>query len=162
MDLIRCGHGRRLRELISRPAVAAILDRPAGSAFDPPLRDGVRIGGRTPLVAACMLRSKFDLATVRLLLDAKAGIDVRAADQGESFPLMAGLYNQPCVELLLERRADTSQRDGEGYSPLLAACEWGLDKATASLLAAGADTALEGHDEGYTPVRTQRALITPD
>ena len=114
--------------------------------------DGSRIGGRTPLVAACMLRSKFNIDVVRMLLDAKASVDQKAADAGESFPLMAALHNQPCVELLLARGANVSQTDREEYSPLLAACEWGLPEATAALLEHGADTAFQGREAGYTPL----------
>jgi ankyrin repeat protein len=156
VSLVRNQQCHRLRELLTNSSSSgsvvapATLNTPAGKADDPHI-EGVRIGGRTPLVAACMLNARFSLEVVTLLLDAKAGIDHRAADAGESFPLMAGLHKQPCVELLLERGANVAQRDREGYTPLLAACEWGLPKAAAALLAHGADPS-HGRERGHTPL----------
>lgn len=158
VSLVRNGQALRLTELLTSrdsgaPAVSpSVLDAPAGHASDPPLPNGMRIGGRTPLVAACMLRSNFNLEVVRLILDAKASVDQKARDEGACFPLMAGLHNFTCVELLLSRGADVAQTDGAEYSPLLAACEWGLHEAAAALLAHGANPAFEGRERGYTPL----------
>ena len=156
VELVRGTQKCRLGEVLTRATgcvvTPAILDLPAGTASDPPLPDGNRIGGRTPLVAACMLKSRFDLGVVSLLLDAKASVDQRAADASQLFPLMAGLHNQACVELLLERGADVEQADGAGYTPLLAACEWGLADAVRSLLAHGADPTAKGKEAGFTPL----------
>ena len=64
VGLIRRGQLGRLKQLLARPAVCAILDLPAGKAGD--IVDGrADVGGRTPLVAACTLKSTFSLETVR-------------------------------------------------------------------------------------------------
>ena len=64
VGLVRRGQILRLKQLLARPAVRAILDLPAGRAGD--TVGGVPIGGRTPLVAACCLKSTFSLETVRV------------------------------------------------------------------------------------------------
>ena len=56
VELVRGAQTCRLREVLTRATgcvvTPAIIDLPAGTASDPPLPDGIRIGGRTPLVAA--------------------------------------------------------------------------------------------------------------
>ena len=51
--------------------------------------------------------------------------------------------------------------DGAAYSPLLAACEWGLDEAAAALLEHGADPHFEGEEAGYTLTLTPTPTPTP-
>ena len=150
VGLIRRGQLARLKQLLARPAVREIINLPAGRAGD--TVGGVPIGGRTPLVAACSLKSSFSLETVVALLDAGASVDQPAADEERTFPLMAGLPIPSCVKLLLARRANVAQVDAAAYSPLLAACEWGLDEQVGDLLAYGADTHFEGDEAGYTPL----------
>ena len=86
------------------------------------------------------------------LLDAGANVDQPAADEDKSFPLMAGLHNSSCVSSLLACGASVAQVDAAAYSPLLAACEWGLAETVGALLAHGADTSFEGAEPGYTPL----------
>ena len=72
VGLVRRGQILRLKQLLARPAVRAILDLPAGRAGD--TVGGVPIGGRTPLVAACSLKSTFSLETVRIRVRVRVSV----------------------------------------------------------------------------------------
>ena len=123
-------------------AVRAILTH-AADLVDKVLQMGGDGGGLTPLQIASHLGS---VELAEALLDCGATIDLG----GHQTPLLTaiGADQMDCVQLLLRRHADVNRVDADGYSPLLAACEWGVPRAVELLLEHRADPATENASAG--------------
>ena len=85
----------------------------------------------TPLCAALAGRGSADV--VRLLLDARADVNFRAALGVTPLHLAASRGADPLVQLLLERGADASARMDDGTTPAAIAASRGHAKTAASL-----------------------------
>jgi Tfp pilus assembly protein PilP len=108
-------------------------------------RPGILVGEyeSTPLHAAC---DKRDIEAVRLLLDAKADVDL--ADKHENTPLMdAARTGQTAIaKLLLSRGANPRAQTDAGLAPFTLAAAFGNFETIEVLLSAG--ISLEERDRG--------------
>ena len=91
-------------------------------------------------------------ATTRLLLDRGADLTAVSANALRNQPLNAAVAGPnaetrtACVRLLLERGADSNNRQEHGYTPLHTAAHMGDTATVEALLAHGADAKLRSDD----------------
>ena len=104
--------------------------------------------GRTPLMAAA---GRGDVETMTLLLDAKAGVDVKDGAGDTALILAAGDGNPQAVRLLLDRGADAKARTKRNETALGNAGTAGNEESVRLLLDRGADVNVR-NIRGYSPL----------
>ncbi|EOD22858.1 hypothetical protein EMIHUDRAFT_95474 [Emiliania huxleyi CCMP1516] len=110
------------------------------------LDSGATVDGRggaekTPLMVAA---KNGNPGYVRLLLERGASVSLRWHETGGDALMMTGMCKHDargaaCAQILLDAKADVEGVDGAGYTPLLAAAEWGRSEIVAKLIAARAE-----------------------
>jgi hypothetical protein len=91
-------------------------------------------------------------ACMRLLIDAKADLEVRGVAEGTTaLRFAATMGGQECLQVLIENEADVNTADDGGITPVHSAAQGGHSKCLSMLINAGADVNATNID-GHTPV----------
>jgi serine/threonine-protein phosphatase 6 regulatory ankyrin repeat subunit B len=104
-------------------------------------------GGRS--IHAAVIRGH--VSCVRLLIDAKADLEVRDKDGRTALRYASGTGRQECLQVLIENKADVKTADDEGITPTHTAAQNGYSKCVSMLINARADVNA-GDIHGLTPV----------